>query len=150
KGTWEAKIQTKENDVKSFKTRLAWRDKRLQEEIGHRDKELKGLRKTVEDELHKVRVRYEAERKRLEDALKERQSALSTLQAQQGKQRQNQSQVDAFAKQSLQEHRQHLEDSIRQLVAQYEGLKKQFEPILMVKEAELSQMNEDLAVKEAQ
>src|SRR6185295_20184362 len=65
KANWENKLQGKENDIKIMKTRLAWREKRLQDYIARRQKELAGLQQTSSEELHKVQARYTQEKQRL-------------------------------------------------------------------------------------
>jgi hypothetical protein len=149
KAAWDSRLLVKENDLRIMKTRIAWRDKRLQDEVARREKELSALKKTVVDEVQKVRARYEAEKRRIEEGLKDRRAALTALQAQQGKQQQSRTETDAFINQSLQTHRAHLEESLRQLVAQSAELQKNYEAALQEKEAALAELETGLKLKDA-
>ncbi len=150
KASWESRLQSKENDIKIMKTRLAWRDKRLQDEIARRHKELAALQQTATDELRRAQSRYEAEKQRLAAKLKERRAALTALESQQVKQRQSKTHSDALVKESLTAHRQHLEESVRKLEAQCAELENHYVMQLSEKETQLAGLEQEVAGKDQQ
>ncbi len=150
KANWEVQLQSKDNDIKVLKTRLAWRDKRLKEEIARREKELSSLQHSAAAELKKVRDRYEAEKARLENQIKDRRSTLGGLDVQQNKHRQHHAGGEAQAKQSLQAHRKHLEESVSQLEAQHAEMRRHYEALLREKEETLEELESSLKLRDVQ
>lgn len=150
KGNWESQLQSKDNDIKVLKTRLAWRDKRLKEEIARREKELASLQHAAAAELKKVRDRFEAEKARMENQIKERRTTLSGLEGQQVKQRQHQAGSESQAKQSLVAHRKQLEENLKQLELQHAEMRKHYDALLREKEDTLEDLESSLKLRDVQ
>ena len=145
---WETRLNAKEEDLKMVKTRLVWREKRLQDEFKRREKELEGLRVQFNAESQKVRSHYEAERKQIEQLLKEKRDALGELQRQSAQLRKGDTDDHEENQKTLQQQRGEMEEAVRHLMTQREELKNHYEALLEEKELTLTDMKNALEMRD--
>jgi len=145
---WETRLNAKEEDLKMVKTRLVWREKRLQDEFKRREKELEGLRLQFSAESQKVRSHYEAERKQIEQLLKEKRDSLNELQRQSAQLRKGDVDDRDEGQKTLLQQRTEMEEAVRHLTTQREELKTYYEALLEEKEYTLTDMKNALDVRD--
>lgn len=145
----EGRLRSKDDDLRLLKSRLAAREKRLQDEIKRREKEISDLRSQLETEVAQSKQRFEAERTRLETLTEERRRALQLLQERERQLGHVSQKAEGAARQTLDQERQQLEESLKVLAAQRDQNRLRLEALLQQREGETLGVREQLNTREA-
>jgi hypothetical protein len=137
----EAALRRKDDDIRALSSRLAIREKRLQEETRRRAKEIETLQKQVSEEEASVRAHFATEKERLGRLREDQQVALTRLAEKERDAAVAKNQTDQKIEATLRQERHDLEESLRMLDRERRELQGQMQTLLQERDNEVVRLN---------
>jgi|GEM_PF-3754708 len=118
-------LRRKDDDIRVLQSRLAIREKRLQDETKRRAKEIEGLQKQVSEEETSLRTHFAVENERLERLRQDQESALKRLTEKEAEAKKAEHAANQEMQETLRRERHDLEDSLRLIERERKELQQQ-------------------------